>query len=200
VTGVQTCALPILKIREKASVNKLLMIEASIKKNYYSCFNSIINNNDFIFNSRSTMPPKDNINALMSFGYTLLYSRVKSFLHQSRLSPALAMIHGLTKDSESFAYDIADIFKPIIIDRLIFRLINVRSITNADFENINGGVYLNDSGRKTFISAFDGLLKTVIKYKRRKINYLQIIEQEVLNISNHILDNKTYSGFKYTSR
>jgi CRISPR-associated protein Cas1 len=189
-----------VKIKENASINKILMIEAAVKKNYYNCFNSITNSDDFIFTIRTIMPPKDNINALMSFGYTLLYSKVKSIFHQSRISPALAIIHGLTKDSDSFAYDVADIFKPIIIDRLIFRLINSKSLTKENFEPLNNGVYLNDSGRRIFILGFEGVLKTVIKYKSRKLSFLKIIEQEVLNISNTILENKPYVGFKYTSK
>ena len=86
------------------------------KQIYYKSFNQIIKNNDFKFNKRTVNPPLDYINAIMSYGYAILYGIIENDIYKSNLSISLPFIHGLTRNPDGLQYDIADIFKPVVID------------------------------------------------------------------------------------
>lgn len=171
------------------------LYEAKAKKIYYSCFNKIIKNKDFTFEKRDVYPPKDKINALMSYGYALLYSIIENDIHQSNLCISLPFIHGVSRHSGGLQYDIADIFKPVIVDRLIFRLINKHQINSEYFQETNKGVLLNKNGIKVFIEEFESLLQKVIIHNGKKLSYRSIIKREIFKIEKAIKDNKKYCGF-----
>lgn len=176
--------------------NILLILEARSKLVYYSSFNEIILNNDFVFTSRTSYPPKDEINALMSYGYAILYSIVETAIYTSNLLPQLGIIHGISKPGNSLKYDLADIFKPVLVDRLIFRLINKQQIRIKHFERKNNGIYLNKEGSKIFIEEFEALLTTIISLKKRKLSYRSIINREIYNLEKGILKKEKYKGYR----
>lgn len=176
--------------------NNLLILEARSKQIYYSSFNDIIINKLFVFNGRSTYPPKDMVNAMMSYGYALLYGIVETSLYTSNLAPELGIIHGISKLGNSLKYDIADIFKPVLIDRLIFRLINKKQINDNHFDTCNDATYLNKNGCSLFIEEFETQLTTVITIKNRKLSYRSIINREIYNIEKSLQSNKKYKGYK----
>ncbi|HHU55710.1 MAG TPA: CRISPR-associated endonuclease Cas1 [Acholeplasmataceae bacterium] len=180
------------------SVEEIMLYEAKFKGVYYSCFSNIVFYDYFKFTKRSIRPPKDPINALMSYGYTQLYTLISNIIHRSRLHISLPIIHGNVRSPEGLQYDIADIFKPIIIDRLIFRLINKKQIQAEDFDIKEDKVYLNRLGINVFINNFEELLyKTIyINEMKRKLSYRNIISREVHKISNHIFNNQKYKGFR----
>ena len=122
------------KIDSTNSIGEILLTEAQIKKTYYHAFDKIIINSEFKFEERSTYPPLNEVNAMMSFGYALLYSRIEGSIIRSRLTIELPFIHGYSKKDSGLHHDIADIFKPILVDRLVFRLINKKIMNKSDFE------------------------------------------------------------------
>ncbi|MDO4466865.1 MAG: CRISPR-associated endonuclease Cas1 [Bacillota bacterium] len=73
-------------------------------------------------------PPENEVNAMMSYGYALLYGILLSILDRSSLFPQISFIHSLSKNCDSLQYDLADIFKPVLVDRLIFRMIRKKQI------------------------------------------------------------------------
>lgn len=176
--------------------NIYMAIEAKIKKIYYSLFNRIINNKDFEFVKRSSYPPQDEINCLMSFGYSLLYGVCDSAIYHTSLCPSISFIHGISKRNNGLSYDIADIFKPIIIDRIIFRMINKNQINKKDFNIKNGGVFMKKEIMKLFIKEFDNILESTISVKNKKMSYRSIILQEFYNLEKFIRKEKIYKGFK----
>lgn len=176
--------------------NKLLILEARSKQIYYSAFNQIILNKDFYFNTRTTFPPQDELNALMSYGYAILYGIVETAIYTSNLLPQLGIIHGISKPGNSLKYDLADIFKPVLVDRLIFRLINKKQMTIKYFERRNNGIYLNKEGSKLFVDEFENLLTTIISVKNRKLSYRSIINREVYNLEKGIIKKEKYKGYR----
>lgn len=176
--------------------NILLILEARSKLVYYSSFNEIILNNDFLFTSRTSYPPKDEINALMSYGYAILYGIIETAIYTSNLLPQLGIIHGISKPGNSLKYDLADIFKPVLVDRLIFRLINKQQIRIKHFESKNNGIYLKKEGSKIFIEEFETLLTTIISLKNRKLSYRSIINREIYNLEKGILKKEKYNGYR----
>ena len=186
-------------INDSQSVEALRMIEAQVKKIYYACFDMILLSNLFRFEQRSTYPPKNEVNAMMSFGYALLYSRLESTLHRSRLCVELPFVHGHSQKGSGLQHDIADIFKPIFVDRVIFRMINKKQLDlKSDFESQKGGVYLSKDGMTKFIYEFDQVLLDTIKIGERTYSFRQILSREVHNISRHVHEGKPYVPFVLT--
>lgn len=189
---IETITLLFDKLETLKSVDEFLMIEAQIKRVYYQTFDTIIMNKDFQFDDRSTYPPKNEVNAMMSFGYALLYARLEGSIYRSRLSIELPFIHGYSKKSSGLHHDIADIFKPIFVDRFIFHMINRKMINHHDFEKHHDGVYISKEGMGKFIAHFDEYMRTTIKMGDRTYSYQQLLSKEVHKISNHIHDKKVY--------
>ena len=101
----------------------------------------------------------------------------------------------LTKKENKLQYDIADILKPIIVDRLIFRLINKKQIKKEMFEKKNNGTYLKRDGCEMFIKEFESLLEQTIEVSNKKISYRSLISLEVHKLKQHITSLKKYSPF-----
>ncbi|MCL2320810.1 MAG: CRISPR-associated endonuclease Cas1, partial [Oscillospiraceae bacterium] len=118
----------ILKIEKCESLENLFLIEAQGKEEYFSRFNIFLKDDSFDFENRNRRPPKDPINALISFGNTILYQIIAREIYKTGLDIRISFMHSPNKRNESLNLDIADIFKPIIIDRVIFTMINKKII------------------------------------------------------------------------
>ena len=127
-----------------------MAIEGNIRNEYYHCFNKIIKNPEFEFSIRSRRPPRDNINALISFGNSLLYTTILGEIYQTQLDPRIGYLHSTNERRFTLNLDIAEIFKPIIVDRTIFSLLNKEVLTTSDFETNFNGILLSENGRKKF--------------------------------------------------
>jgi len=175
--------------------SQLLGVESQIWQVYYSAFNKILR--FFTFQKREYRPPSDEINALISFGNSLLYATALSEIYKTYLHPAISYVHEPLERRFSLALDIADIFKPIIVERVIFNLVNNQIITPQSFSH-DVGTYLNDDGRKAFIKAFHEKLETTIKHPtlKRKVSYRTLIRLEGYKLVKHVLGDKEYVSFK----
>ena len=175
-----------------------MLIEARARQIYYQELNKIINDISFFFSTRSKRPPKDNINALISFGNTLLYNEFTKIISTTCLDIRIGIIHATNKRAFTLNLDFSDLFKPIITDRIIFTIINKKQIIESDFEAAeNGGVYLSPEGKTIFINEFYKKLSSKIESKGRRITYRQLMINEINNYSNYINNNKKYKPYKY---
>lgn len=165
---------------------------------YYTCFNQILETSDFQFEKRTKRPPKDAINACISFGNTLLYNLFVNIIWKKGLDPRFGVVHASNKRNQSLNLDFADIFKPIVIDRIIFTMINKKMLTLlTDFETSNQGVYLSREGKNIFLQMYEEKLKSRITIKGKEMSYYQLLESEVQNYKNFILTGETYKPYKY---
>lgn len=179
------------------SNDQILICEANGKQAYYESFDKIIKNKDFLFEKRSKNPPKNAVNAMMSYGYTILYSIISTAIYSSDLQISIPFIHSARRRKEGLQYDIADIFKPIIIDRIIMRIINKKQINASDFVEYQNGIYLNKKGVTIFTNEIETFLKSTVKVNIKKsMNYNQIINQEVHKIIKHLIGKQTYHGYR----
>lgn len=174
------------EIDEINNIESLLLKEAHAKKLYYSSIDLIIKNPLFIFKKRSYNPPINEVNALLSYGYAILYANILSDIDKSPLLPQISYIHSLTKQSDSLQFDLADILKPIFIDRLILRIINKYQIKIENFDHLSNACYLNKSGVKIFLEEYDKLMMKSIKIGNKYYSYRNIITREVYNLANYI--------------
>jgi len=179
------------------TVNQLMMIEARARQIYYRMFSNIIKEDRFKFITRTKRPPKDPINACISFGNTLLYNEFLSIIWMKGLYPEIGMLHAANRRNYSLNLDFADIFKPIISDRIIFTLLNRKMLGVENFEEYNKGVYLSKDGKKIFLEQFEKKLNESLVIKGKKYTYRGLMILEVQNFKNAILNNEKYKPYKY---
>jgi CRISPR-associated protein Cas1 len=176
------------------SIESVMGTEGKLWSVYYSAFPEMFGLEDGFV--RSYHPPKDTVNSLISYGNSLLYSSSLSGIFLSGLNPSISFLHEPSDRSFSLALDVADIFKPVIVERVIAKLLNNRMMTSNMFENRDDGVYLNDAGRKKFLEAYRNKMETVIKYGGRHISYASVIEQECHKILRRITGKEKYRSFR----
>ena len=186
------------KIENTASVSELMLLEAKSKEFYYKQFNKIIKNPDFEFIMRVRRPPDNFINTLISFGNSLLYTTVLSEIFKTQLNPTISYLHEPFERRYSLNLDLADLFKPLIVDRVIFSLVNRNQIKPEHFNKKLNFCYLNDEGRKIFIKEYDSKLNMTIKYPKlnRKVSYRYMLRLECYKLIKFFLEEKKYNSFK----
>lgn len=134
---------------------RLMGFEGAGAAQYFSVFSECITNPDFVFSGRSRRPPGNPLNAMLSFGYQILWNHLLALIEIQGLDPYYACLHQANDGHAALVSDLIEEFRAPLIDSLVMWLVN-RKIVSAegDFEFRNGGCYLNDSGRKKFLRAF----------------------------------------------
>lgn len=178
-------------------VQELMGIEGNIRKIYYNTWNIIINQ-DIAFEKRVKNPPDNAINSLISYVNTIIYTRVLSEIYKTQLNPTISYLHEPSERRFSLCLDIAEIFKPIIADRLIFSMLNKKQITEKDFEPGLNFTYIKEDSRKQITREIDSRLQTTIKHKKldREVSYEYLIRLEVYKLIKHFLEDEEYEGLK----
>jgi CRISPR-associated protein Cas1 len=184
-------------IEEVEQVDELMGIEGNIRNIYYEAFDQIVSE-DFKMEGRSKRPPKNELNALISFGNMMCYSQTLRAIHQTQLNPTISYLHTPGERRYSLALDLAEIFKPLLVDRTIFKLLNKREIQLKDFENKMNRIILKDSGRKKFVRVFEERLAETIQHRNlnKKVSYKHLIKLECYKLSKHVLGMEEYKPFK----
>ena len=179
------------------NVQEVMGIEGNIRKTYYQAWNEIINQNIY-FEKRTKNPPDNAINSIISYVNTLIYTRVLNELYKTQLNPTISYLHEPSERRFSLCLDIAEIFKPILADRLIFSMFNKNQITEADFEPNLNFLYIKENTRKEITKQLDEKMQTTIKHKKlnREVSYEYLIRLEIYKIIKYLLENTAYEGFK----
>ena len=185
------------ELGNQTEINKSMAIEGQIKQTYYQGFNTIIENEDFEFKERNRRPPKDSINALISFSNSLIYTYCLSEIYQTHLDPRIGYLHSTNFRRFTLNLDVAEIFKPVIGDRTIFALINKGIITPSDFEKALNGIVLNDKGRRKFLTQIEERLKQTIKHSKlnKQVSYRRLIRLELYKLEKHFIGEEEYEPF-----
>ncbi|HOJ96565.1 MAG TPA: type I-B CRISPR-associated endonuclease Cas1b [Methanospirillum sp.] len=186
----------ISKINSVNTVSELMAFEGNIRELYYSTFD-VIMPGEFSFKERTRRPPKNPMNALISFGNSLVYGDIITALYHTQLDPTISFLHEPSERRFSLALDIAEIFKPLFVDRSIFKLVNKRMISSDDFNQNIGSCLLNENGRRIFLEEYESRLQTTIKHRslHRKVSYKRLMYLECIKIAKHLLGLKDYDPF-----
>lgn len=187
----------ILLIDGCSDTKGLMGIEGNIRDHYYAAFDEIIGDPNFVFEERTRRPPKNFLNTLISFGNSLMYTICLSEIYKTHLDPRIGYLHATNFRRFTLNLDIAEIFKPIIIDRLIFSLLNRKIITKNDFEKMTEGIMLKESAKKRFIKEIDNKLKTTVKHREigRPVSYRRLVRLELYKLEKHLMGEKVYEPF-----
>lgn len=183
-------------IADAADIETVMGVEGNIRMCYYEAFGAVIN--DFQMGNRTKQPPSNEVNALISFVNSLCYTACLDAIYHTQLNPTISFLHQPGARRYSLALDLAEVFKPVLADRLIFSLLNKRQIQASDFDTQLNRCLLHNCGRKTVVKAWDEKLGETIKHRSlsRSVSYKHLIRLECYKLVKHILGMEEYKPFK----
>ncbi|ERM93084.1 CRISPR-associated protein Cas1 [Caldanaerobacter subterraneus subsp. yonseiensis KB-1] len=185
------------RIDSTSSINEVMALEGNIREYYYKGFDEVIQNPDFKFEERTKRPPKNFLNALISFGNSLMYTVALSEIYKTHLDPRIGFLHTTNFRRFSLNLDIAEVFKPILVDRTIFTLLGKKMITSEDFEEEAEGLLIRDNAKKVFVQEFEDKLQTTIKHRNldNNVSYRRLIRLELYKLEKHLIEEELYKPF-----
>lgn len=155
------------QVAEADSTDTLRGLEGAAAKVYFDVFDDMIlrDKDQFFFHGRSRRPPLDNVNAMLSFAYSLLVSDCASALESVGLDAYVGFLHRDRPGRRSLALDLMEELRPCVADRFVLTLINNRQISPKDFlHEESGTVWLTDDGRSRFLKAWQERKQEVLKH------------------------------------
>ena len=179
------------------NIKKILSVEGELWQRFYSTFKYILPE-DFVMNKRVKRPPDNPINALISFGNTLLYTKTISAIYQTHLDQSISFLHEPTEQRFSLSLDLSEVFKPIIVFRTIFELVNNHKLKiEKHFDKKTNYCLLNDSGRQIFIEAFEVRIESKFQHSKlkRKISYKTAIKYDGYKLIKYLYEGKEFKPF-----
>ncbi len=188
----------IKNLRDKTGIDDIMGVEGYGSRIYYRGFGKIIIG-DFVFTKRDYYPPPDPVNALLSFGYMMLFNELKSLLEAFGFDPYLGFLHSAKYGRASLATDLMEEFRSPLIDRLVLYLINLGVVKPSDFEEKERGVRMNDRARKAYLQNYEKFMTTsFVNYGTRKsTNFRQILRGNVVQLEKCLLKNEIFSSFVF---
>lgn len=168
VRAAKALAVNLRNLAHAESAVSVLGLEGDAARVYFEQFNTMIKpqmREEFEYKGRSRRPPKDTVNALISFLYALLLNDCRSALETVGLDPQLGFFHVVRPGRPALALDLLEEFRAVLGDRLALTLINRGQLRLKDFDFRPGGaVLLNDTGRKTVILAYQERKKETLQH------------------------------------
>ena len=179
------------KIEKETDLDKLRGIEGDSAETYFSVFDELIisQKESFKFEGRNRRPPLDNVNAMLSYVYTLLYHDMISALEVVGLDPAVGFMHRDRPGRLSLALDLMEEFRAFFADRLVLSLINRNEVTANQFEKTaSGAVIMNDVARKTVIGAYQKKKEVVVNhpYVEKKMHLAILFQIQARLLARHL--------------
>lgn len=185
------------QVEKCRDIKQLLCVEGEIWAKFYSTF-EIILPPDFVMNRRVKRPPDNPINALVSFGNTLLYTKTVSQLYHTHLNQTISFLHEPAERRYSLSLDLSEVFKPAIVFKTIFDCVNTRKIiVEKHFDKKLNYAILNEAGRKAFINEFEDRINQTFEHERlkRRVSYKQAIKIDAYKLIKHIMEDKEFVPF-----
>lgn len=183
-------------------INQVLKIEGELWERFYRNFKYILPE-DFVLNKRVKRPPDNPINAMISFGNMILYGKTITAIYNTHLDNRISFLHEPTERRFSLSLDISEAFKPIVVFKTIFELVNNNKIkVNKHFEKDLNYCLLNEEGKQIFIKAIENRLESKFEHKRlkRKVTYKTAIKLDCYKLIKDILEDKEFKPFSFKEK
>lgn len=166
---------------------------------YFPALGHLIVSPGFALHERLRHPPKDAMNSLLSFGYTLLCNNVLSLLLAEGINPYLGNLHGAERQEAYLAFDMMEEFRSPVVDTLVMQLVNQKVIKQTDFEaeGDRAGIYLTDTARKVFLQHFEERMCTKIAHPdiQETVSYRRAIHLQIQRYKRSLLSDVPYEAF-----
>jgi CRISPR-associated protein Cas1 len=176
-----------------SEISTLMQLEGDCREHYYNCLNHQLDGLNI--NKRNRQPPLDEVNALMSYLNSLIYAAIVSEIYKTRLDQKISFLHEPHERRFSLSLDVSDIFKPMIVDRLIISMVNQSVVDKSDFHQKGKGVFLDEEGRKKVVSEFKDRMSDTRKHQKTKKTHSirRWLRMECHKIMKHIIDAEEYN-------
>jgi CRISPR-associated protein Cas1 len=186
------------RLKKAKSPEEVMSIEADFRK---KCYEKLEEITGFSFERRTRRPPSNPLNALISFGNSFVYSKVLGEIYFTPLNPTISYLHEPSTKRFSLSLDIAEIFKPILSDKLILKLLKEEKIKEKHFVKSLSMALLNDEGKRIFLSEFNNLLESTVRHKKlkRKVSHRSLIKLELYKLIKHLIGDEIYIPLNYRS-
>ena len=188
------------KPENTSTLNHIRGYEGAGAAQYFGSLNQLITHPDFTLTERNFHPPKDPVNSLLSFGYTLLYNNVFSLLLAEGLNPYLGNLHGAERAKNYLAFDLMEEFRSPIVDTLVMKSINQKIFKPTDFTypNAAGGIYLEKTAQRVFLKQFEARICEKVSHPEVKepVSYRRIIQLQIQQYIKTLLGNQSYQSFR----
>ncbi len=184
-------------VDNSGDIKQLMAAEGELWQRFYGDFKYILPE-DFIMNKRVKRPPDNPINALISFGNSLLYTKTISIIYRTHLDQRISFLHEPSEGRFSLSLDLSEVFKPAIVYRTIFDLVNNKRLqVSKHFDKKVNYCLLNEDGRNIFISAFEERMESILVHPKlkRKITYRTAIKLDCYKLIKFILEGKEFIPF-----
>jgi len=178
-------------------IKQILFIEGQIWMKFYDSFKYFLPEN-FIMNKRVKRPPDNPINALISFGNSILYARTVSQIYNTHLNQTISFLHEPGESRFSLSLDLCEVFKPIIVYKTIFEVVNNKRIqVSKHFDKKLNYCLLNEAGKKVFIEALEERFNNVFDHPilKRKVSYETAIKLDGYKLIKFFLEGKEFRPF-----
>ena len=179
-------------------IKQILWIEGQIWHKFYDSFRHFLPE-DFVMNKRVKRPPDNPINALVSFGNTLLYTKTISAIYHTHLNQSISFLHSPREGRFSLSLDMCEVFKPIIVFKTIFDLVNNKKLqATKHFDKSLNYALLNEQGKKIFIEAFENRINEAFMHPKlkRKSTYKSAIKYDAYKLVKFLIEDKEFIPFK----
>jgi len=185
-------------LEKEVHIKQILYIEGQIWSRFYDSFKYFLPE-DFIMNKRVKRPPDNPMNALVSYGNTLLYTKTISAIYYTHLNQSISFLHSPREGRFSLSLDLSEVFKPIIVFKTIFDLVNNKKLQVAKhFDKSLNYALLNEIGKKIFIEAFESRINEPFLHPKlkRKTTYKSAIKYDAYKLIKFLLEDKEFIPFK----
>lgn len=185
------------RIEESKNISEIMSVEGEVWHRFYSDFRYFLPEN-FVMNKRVKRPPDNPINALISFGNTLLYTKTISSIYRTHLDQRISFLHEPSEGRFSLSLDISEVFKPVIVFKTIFELVNKKKLqVEKHFDKKVNYCLLNEEGKKIFIEAFENRMESVFTHPKlkRKVSYRTAIKLDCYKLIKFIMEDKAFIPF-----
>jgi CRISPR-associated protein Cas1 len=151
----------LLQVENAVSLAQLRGIEGFAARCYWSGFRSQVRG-ELVFGGRSIRPPRDEINALLSLGYTFLCNELSALLDAVGFDPWLGFYHDRKNHRPALALDLMEPLRHDLVDRMVLKMVNRKQVQASDFSGSEAnGFRLSRDGWKTFIHAWETMMQTI---------------------------------------
>ncbi len=171
------------KLERKNSKKGMLGVEGVCTHYYFKAFRKMVKNSEFAFTKRSKRPPRDEVNSLLSYGYTILTTEYTYTLLSYGFDPYFGFLHEIYYGRPSLSLDLVEETRHLIIDRIVLNLINRKIIHKADFEQKGEGFFIKGEGKKHFFKYYEDSLSRI----------KQIITEQIENLRRAVENRKYYT-------
>ncbi len=180
-----------------ASHEEVMGIEGMAARHYYQAWPQWLAAAGTKFR-RTYHPPDNPVNAVLSFLNSMLYAACVSELYRTALYPGISYLHAPQTRRFSLALDLVEPFKPVLVDRLVFRLFNREGLSDVDFEPHSNGVLLKDDARRNILKLWDTQLRTTLDYAplNRSVSYRQLLRLDCYKLIKHLLEDADYTPYR----